>query len=320
MSGHQSIWNILSQYGVVGLNQMTVGLRPNAEGLLYPTIWCRQLPLNSGVLNVKHLPNGPEIEDFKQAALREEEEWIKARKGKAKKDIPPQYRSDYLFQNKKEAAEYYRNGVKATHHDLKVVRLSEIPRWIVGAPLIRGLSVGRSDALRRNYVHLQISTGDGRFDNPTSQITRVPPIRNEIDIQRHGFRPYITTVPAGPMEVTEESSRGWQAVMADILCDQDLTLTGQIECVGIIHPINPGDALEVDETMFHIEGVSHSFSQSANGQTSFRTSMSLTQGTAGNITDDPLTLFKAIDGRDDISESDPDIEAWSALKDGNVEP
>jgi hypothetical protein len=60
-------------------------------------------------------------------------------------------------------------------------------------------------------------------------------------------------------------------------------LNGTCSTVGIAAPIVPGDNLEYDGVVYHIESVSHSCSVSPNGVRHFITQLSLTHGCNANV-------------------------------------
>lgn len=67
-------------------------------------------------------------------------------------------------------------------------------------------------------------------------------------------------------------------ILSDILMGQHLTLTGTMTVVGIQSPICPGDNLEFDDTVLHIESVTHQYTSDDGGRTSFSTVLQLSHG------------------------------------------
>lgn len=161
--------------------------------------------------------------------------------------------------------------------DLIVTRYLSLPRWGIDDVLIRDVDIGRSDALRFNFVHVYGDTVD--HSQPfAAQIVRNPPIRDDLDIARSGLRPHMQTIPCAPKDTRNGSPGKWMEISSDILMGQQLTLTGVMTTVGIQAPICPGDNLEWDGVVYHIESVNHSCGISPTGQKNFTTTLALSHG------------------------------------------
>jgi len=165
----------------------------------------------------------------------------------------------------------------------------ELPRWGCPTILIKELDVGRSDATHFNFIHVygQASADVGGL-GLTQQIVRNPPIRDEQDIKRNGLRPYMQTV-ACSINDTLTGPREWMNILTDFLMGQQLTLNGTVTLQGIQSPICPGDNIEIDTVVYHIESVAHICSIAATGQKQFTTTLSLTHGIRS---DSPANLEK----------------------------
>lgn len=165
--------------------------------------------------------------------------------------------------------------------DIPLTRFAELPRWKIHPVLVKSFEVGRSDALRFNYVHIYPEAGYKTGVHPVDPYVRDRPIRDDLDIMRSGLRIYQKTVACGQKDLAVRAGGRWMYLMSDILMSQHLTLTGGIELHGIQAPIVSGDNIEYDGVIAHIENVSHHFSKSQEGNTSFTTSLRLTHGMTG---------------------------------------
>lgn len=193
-----------------------------------------------------------------------------------------------------------------------VTKFQEVPRWVVHPILVRAAHIGRSDSLRFNFVNVQglqpIDKGTGH----TGQLVRNPPFRDDLDIARSGLRNYSTTIPCALEDIKNQTSTSgstaasnWMDLMADILMGQHLTLTGSIVLVGVQAPICPGDNIEWDGVVFHIESVSHSCQQQADGKKSFSTSLALSHGVRSNPGTEDLEIYAGIKSQDQMAYNPP---------------
>lgn len=162
----------------------------------------------------------------------------------------------------------------------------EVPRWVMHPALVMEDQLGRSDAVRFNFIHIygQSSPPPKKNNNLTFQLVRNPPIRDDLDIQRSGLRPYMTMV-ACSLEEASLGPRKWMEVASDWLMGQQFTLNGGITCLGIQAPIVHGDNLEWDAVISHIEGVTHDCVRhysSEHAYNSFTTTLQLTHGVRSN--------------------------------------
>lgn len=157
----------------------------------------------------------------------------------------------------------------------------EVPRWRVHPQLIRVLDVGRRDAERFNFIHVHGYSPAKEAASITSQIVRNPPIRDEQDIKRNGLRLHMTTVNCSAAETRSGPDR-WMRIVADYLLGQQLALNGTASLVGIQSPICPGDNLEIDDTVYHIESVTHNCGIS-DGQKTFTTGVTLSYGIRADL-------------------------------------
>jgi hypothetical protein len=164
----------------------------------------------------------------------------------------------------------------------KVTSFSELPRWKAHPSLIRALDIGRSDSARFNYISVYgQAPGNVSGADTTSQMVRAPPLRDEQDVKRNGLRMYAQTVACSVTDTQLGASR-WMTIVSDFMIGQQLTLNGTASLVGVQSPICPGDNLEIDDTVYHIESVSHTCGVS-NGLKSFSTGVTLTLGIRADL-------------------------------------
>lgn len=194
-------------------------------------------------------------------------------------------------------------------HDY-VTRFSSLPRWLVHEQQVTSEDLGRSNALRCNFVSV-IAMPAG-LDDPTGSIEVInrsysPPITDRADIKRSGLRPLISTLNvdtflANPVEVdfpseapkkkkkvdkVKESighamraTKHWSSLIADFHMGGHMRETGGLTLHGIQAPIPVGDNIEYRGNLYHIESITHKCSKRSDGKVSFTTSLTLTHGTS----------------------------------------
>jgi hypothetical protein len=188
--------------------------------------------------------------------------------------------------------------------DFDVTRFLELPRWVVDPIQVKRLDIGRSEALRINFVHVYGDAGPDKVAPFSQQIVRNPPIRDDLDSARSGLRPYMTTVSCDPGDAMDGSAGKWMKLVADIVMGQHMTLTGMLEIVGVQAPIAVGDNLELRGVVFHIESVSHSCGIEINGRKTFSTTLALSHGVRADPQVGNLGLYAGIREEDRL-----DLEA-----------
>lgn len=190
------------------------------------------------------------------------------------------------FSTRKAATNFVESGISKsldglTSYDrqaLAVTQFLELPRWVLHPALVLTDRLSRSDSLRFNFVHVSGHAPLGQTNNSyTYQLVRNPPVRDDLDIQRSGLRPYVTNV-ACSLEDAKVGPRAWMEVASDWLLGQQMTLTGHVVSEGLDAPIAPGDNVEFDGCVLHVEEVVHSYSVGVDGRTSFTTSLALSHG------------------------------------------
>lgn len=195
-----------------------------------------------------------------------------------------------------------------------VTRFLDLPRWKAHPILVRAASVGRSDALRFNFVQvLGVAPLPSGKSSLTPQTVRNPPFRDDLDIARSGLRNYSTTIQCAIEDVKQKVGTGestaasaWMNLLSDILMGQHMTLTGSVTMVGIQAPICIGDNLEWDGVVFHIEAVTHAGQISSDGKKTWSTTVSVTHGVRSNPgTSDDIGIYAGIKTQDQMSFNPP---------------
>lgn len=167
-----------------------------------------------------------------------------------------------------------------TREEILVTKHHDLPRWILSPAMIEDIDVGRSDATHFNFVHIvgQDANQKQGGENIASQIVQNPPIRDDLDIMRHGLRPYMATVACAVADTIGTSPGPWIELVADRIIGSHHTLNGTIVSLGIQAPIAEGDALEFDGVVYEIQSVAHRFVQNADGKNVWTTTLTLTNG------------------------------------------
>jgi hypothetical protein len=162
----------------------------------------------------------------------------------------------------------------------------DLPRWKLSPEIVLNLSLSKSEATRTNFVQVytrnlanlaalnlaeQISTNNFKYD--------------DADIQRHGLKPYIITIPfdfptkeGDAPAAHQHYALEWTHLIADWVMEAHLKESGSFQCVGIEDPICVGDNLEFDGIIYHIESITHSMQINKNGMKVFRTNLAVSYG------------------------------------------
>lgn len=275
-TGQKNAWTILKQFVNPAVNEMYTSMRVNNEGRIFPTLTLRQLPFTSGIISSTFIPEDPLTPKQREKA----NQWRKQLEDAGGENSK---RGQAVIANYRKTKEYRENqwGLVAKEPiELMsaVTRFSELPRWRVAPILVKSFDVGRSDSLRMNYVHIYGEAGVPAGVNQSRQFVVNKPIRDDVDIARSGLRPYMMTVPCSPKDIVNGGAGAWMNLMADIVMNQELTLTGLINMYGVVAPIVPGDNVEYDGVVAHIEAVNHNFLTGPSGVCTFTTNIEFTNG------------------------------------------
>lgn len=300
---NRSVWSLIDQFRNPVINEMFTTLRANQNGDVVPQFIFRQIPFTSPAFKSK---------DQKTDQQKRED-------------------TRSYFQNlvglgviSQEDFSVLSDTIQnSPSSQIAFTPFLSIPRWKLDPVMISGMSIGRSDVTRCNFVHL---TGQNSYQNnaatQTEQLIKTPPILDSLDVQRSGLRPYIAQINVVnqvnygilPKELVE--------IVADWIMGNHLTVNGTVTSVGIQAPICVGDNLEFGGIVYHITGVTHSCSISADGMRRFSTSLNLANGMLA--TDDtgdsdfyPLTLENGKNRAKDLSEYAPfNIDGEEGVKKG----
>ena len=181
----------------------------------------------------------------------------------------------------------------------KVTRFMSVPRWNISPALAFTFNIGRDEVLRTNFVQYygQSVTGPSGVDISV-ETAKQNYVYDLDDVKRNGLRPHVITSEFDRISDNSKAqlsfrSPGWAKILGDALIGGHLKLSGSISFVGIPQPIAVGDNLQFDNTVFHIEQISHNCHIQRNGDKvvkSFRTTVALSYGM--NITNGSNVVYR----------------------------
>ncbi|TAK97626.1 MAG: hypothetical protein EPO08_20980 [Rhodospirillaceae bacterium] len=280
-----SPWAFLTNYSNFPLNETLVGLRPDVNGNIFPFFTVRQTPYTSELGSA-----------FDLATFQAD---IKA----------------FAPDNPVPAPKQSQPGVRApTFTRVPTTRFLELPRWVIGPELVKESDLGRSEMMRQNLVFV-FGSGPGVGPNEYDQFVNVGPVKDDLDIYRNGIRPYMPSVNCFLRDVLLLST-DWRDVMSDIVMGQHLTLNGALTISGIRAPIAPGDNIEFEGVVYHIESVQHVCNLTSDGKRSFITHLSLSRGVVDlNTVNNKGTAEERALQFPNTKSSDPEDPAIAITKD-----
>lgn len=170
---------------------------------------------------------------------------------------------------------------KKENPSVPVTEFLSLPRWKISLDLIKTISLGRDDSARINFVHI---VGKTRFVNLQDQIAQQASNQaykyDENDVKRNGLKPFIAACDFDFPSSDDKRSQSplWNALVFDWLSNGHLKENGTIVSAGITEPIAVGDNLELENTVYHIESVTHTMQVEATGRKSFDTTIKLSYG------------------------------------------
>lgn len=249
-------WAFITNYVGGPVNEALVTLRPDSRGDIFPFLTVRQTPFTSEVGS-----------QFSADEFNFEKQRTVDKNGNAHPVEGPE---------------------APTFSRFPTTRFMELPRWVIHDGMLAEASLGRSDDLRQNLVYVY-GTGPGVAMDESDQFVRSGPIKDDLDILRNGIRPYMPSVNCFLKDLVRAPT-DWRELMADIVMGQHLTLNGTVLVYGIRAPIAPGDNVEFQRTVYHVESVVHSCSIAAGGGRSFTSSLALSRGldVVASVDDDPV--------------------------------
>jgi len=172
------------------------------------------------------------------------------------------------------------NGGNESDIAKNCTKFLDLPRWKISPNLIKSINIGRSDQGRINFVQVftRSLSVDEKF-NAAAQMAKINFVEDKYDVKRHGRKPYIVNCNYDfPDSKIQLRNKEWAFLIADWVFNGHLKMNGTMQTVGIEEPICVGDNLEFDNTVFHIESISHTMNLSNNGVKVFRTNLSLSMG------------------------------------------
>jgi hypothetical protein len=291
----QTVWSILHQYVVQPVNEMYTCLRPQpgSNGRVYPTIVLRQNPLSTSSSlpeSVESKPRTPEPVTIPGALTYNPDKFAQ---GFADKFQIAQNLYDLkrgveftTSESKTPKKEIPQNNELSRYFITKdLTYFGSLPTWVISESEIYSMSLNLSSQSRANFVNLTPKTSF--LDNNLQKVTTTITARAVIDLgstTRVGAK-----MMAQDINVIYEESEDmtlqdvgslFNKLMADIYLDAHLKFSGNLRIQGIQQPIQPGDNIYIPERgiTLHIETVSHQGAVLNNGQKTFYTMLSVTNG------------------------------------------
>lgn len=204
---------------------------------------------------------------------------------------------------------YIKNPNKTIH-----TQFLDLPRWKISSDLITGLNLGRNDSARVNFVQVftRSLSVDPNFDQ-AAQIKTGNFVADEDDIKRNGMKPYIATCnydyPSGTKKIR---AKEWANLVSDWLINGHLKMNGSIQSIGIEEPICIGDNLDFDNTVYHIESITHTMFLGKNGNKVFRTNLNLSMGIDDRSTKN-IPVYAEMDHTDTLTKRKEDYKDEQVL-------
>jgi hypothetical protein len=171
-------------------------------------------------------------------------------------------------------------------------KYATLPTWSVEPEYVFDFDVGVEEAGRINFVQIYGRTlAQNAPSNTAAQIALENYAFDLDDIRAHGLRPYVTTSnfdwpmdgleAQGPKNITMTPM--WTKMVKDWTFGGHLKLNGTATLFGSYKPVVPGDNMEIDGVLFHIERITHSFNLSSEGIRTFRSQVQLSHGIESDL-------------------------------------
>jgi hypothetical protein len=168
---------------------------------------------------------------------------------------------------------------KAKNSNILSTEFLSLPRWKLNPNIIYNISVGRDDVARINFVH--VITKSRHFDikdHLALQASAKTAQMDENDVQRNGLRPFISSSDFDYTLSGDHHAIPWNKLVFDWLSNGHLKENGTVHTVGIEDPIAVGDNCQIEDTVYHIESITHSMQIDGNGHKKFDTTLQLSYG------------------------------------------
>ncbi len=202
------------------------------------------------------------------------------------------------------------------NNKLNTTLFTLLPRFVIDYDIITGYDFSKSEALRTNTVFL---TSDSVL-NQGSQVHQDAlnvisgPWRYDInDVTKNGIRIYNSKISDDTFNfegVDPDLLKNYNSVVSDFLQNSHLKYSGNLQTIGIEKPVTIGENLQLGDTIFHIENLTHVYSVLNNGLTSFMTAFGLSNGIHDADEDLPLDDFPG------IPQTDTNIDDFAKIKGG----
>ena len=243
-----------------------------------------------------------------------------------------------VFRQKPFTNEDYLNRFKMAENktedgtDTVVTKFLSLPRWKISPEMVLSSNLGCDEAARINFVQVfgrkTLLNDDQAINSNISQQIASGNYDYDIDdIVMNGLRPLIVTsdfdfVLSKEGNVKDHRAIKWTKLLADWVFGGHLKQTGTINCVGIQDPIAEGDNLEFNGNVYHIENITDTFTQAAEGNRSFRTTIAVSNGISKE-SDENFTIYPNMEFSEsyplklDDSKNNQILPGYSDTQDGS---
>lgn len=262
------MWSIWQQFLNRSINELYTCLRVDPRGSIVPTLVARQFPFTTDQFQAKFAVDGG------APTLSTTEEVININTG--------------MKERRTKTTVLQGPPTNSQVIPIPCTRFTTLPRWKVDPKLVLQYSTSKANAMRLNYLQLKARTPNQAPIDLPLQRALWDPIADQADIERSGLYPYIsTTNTLAPLvenaglddEGTAAGIKIWNHILADQMMGGHLKYSGSLQMRGIQEPICEGDNLEIDNLVYHIEGVSHSmWINGQGGGMSFTTTCHISNG------------------------------------------
>lgn len=195
---------------------------------------------------------------------------------------------------------------KPTKH-IPLTRFLGLPRWKVSPDLITGYELGKDEAARINFIQVY-GRSMSMCDQYNSSLQATNIFFDQDDIIKHGMKP-VTITTGFDYPIKEKNpifqAKEWSELLFDMLNAGQLRESGNVTCIGIQEPIAVGDNLEFDNSVYHIESITHRYAVSPDGRKIFRTILQVTFGTGLDSTKSK-PVYPQMDNQDANAERERD--------------
>jgi hypothetical protein len=162
----------------------------------------------------------------------------------------------------------------------KATAFRSLPRWVVDDSIITDYSLGKTDALRINFVRIIPVVMDfGQRATSIAARGNTTPTSDIVDYERNGLRAKVASINTmyGLQGIAD--THIWTHNVTDREMGGHLKLSGSMALTGVQEPISVGDNLSYGNIIFHIEQIEHRIQiEPSSGLKSFSTLLALSNG------------------------------------------